>query len=72
MIVNIEEIYRAVSELKAINELNLKDIEFYENGKKIDISDEIIENWKFIGLNNHSFIMSEFYKDGIFKTPKAE
>jgi len=67
MIVNIEEIYRAIGELEAINNLKLKDIDFYENGEKIKISSEVIDRWKFIGLNNHEFIMSEFYKEGVYK-----
>ena len=67
MIVNIEEIHRAVGELKAINKLKLKDIEFYENGIKLYVPSEVVERWKYIGLNNHEFIMSEFYKEGEFK-----
>ena len=67
MKVNIEDIHRIVGELKAINKVEMKDIEFYENGKKLDISDKTVGLWKYIGLNNHEFIMSEFYKDGEYK-----
>ena len=45
-----------------INKLNLTDIEFYENGKKIEIKEKAVADWKYTGLNNIDFIMSETYR----------
>ena len=64
MIVNVETIYQLKSELTDINLAILEDIEFYENGEKIDIPKEYIEEWSFIGLSNCDFITTEFYKHG--------
>jgi len=63
MRVNIEHVRKIQAERMKINKSHLKDIEWYENGKKIEISPKKIEEFRFIGLNNLDFILSGFYKD---------
>ena len=64
MRVDIEHIKYLQEERIKINREQLKDIEFYENGVKVDISPSIIENFGFIGLNNTDFIETDYYKTG--------
>ncbi len=45
-----------------INLEQLEDIEFFEDGMKLDIPKEIIDEFGFVGLNNIDFIMTDFYK----------
>jgi len=64
MIVNIERILELKEELRKINEAELSDIEFHENGKKLEIDPKNIEDWAFVGLNNVDFITTHSYKRG--------
>jgi hypothetical protein len=61
VIVNIEELNAIQLRLQEINSLDLANIEFREDGKKLDIPKEVIEEFKFVGLCNHSFIEMDFY-----------
>ena len=61
MIVNIEEIKGIDLRIKQINSVDLADIEFMENGKKLDIPKSLINEFKFMGLCNHSFINMGIY-----------
>ncbi len=65
--IDIERIKALKKELSDFNKLRLQDIEFYENGKKLDIKSELVKEFEFIGLNNVDFIMTEFYKEGFRK-----
>jgi len=67
MKVDIEHILYLKSELKKINSVDINDIVFMENGEVVEISDEIIEDFAFTGLNNVDIITSGFYKDGFKK-----
>jgi len=62
MRVDIEHVLKIQAERFRINTLNLKEIEWYENGKKVEISPELIEEFLFTGLCNTDFIISEYYK----------
>ena len=64
MIVDIEKIYELKAELKKINDAELKDIEFRENGKKLDIDKKNIEDWPYVGLSNVDFITTQSYQRG--------
>ncbi len=62
MQVAIEYINWLQEERAKINRADLRDIEFFENGMKLDIPQEILDNFEFTGLNNIDFIWSDFYK----------
>ena len=62
MIVNIERIHELKAELKKINDAELADIEFRENGEKLDIDKQNIEDWPFVGLSNVDFITTLSYQ----------
>ena len=62
MKVAIEYINWLTEERAKVNRTDLKAIEFFENGMKVDISDKGIEDFEFTGLNNIDFITSGTYK----------
>ena len=64
MKVNIERLEEIKKELNKINSEKLEDIEFYKDGKKIEMSKELIDKWKYIGLNNVYYITTDFYLKG--------
>jgi hypothetical protein len=63
--IDVEYVRRLKEELAAFNKLDLNEIEFYENGSKIEIAATVLEEWKFVGLNNADFIMDDVYKEPI-------
>ena len=64
MEININEVRNLRKRLREINSLDLEKCKFIENGKEIKVPKEIIKQFKFIGLNNADFIMTNFYKKG--------
>lgn len=62
MKVTVEEIRRIHERQTEINREKLSDIEFYENGKKLQISQDVIDSFDFTGLLNTDFIISGYYK----------
>jgi len=62
MRVNVEYIQHLKAELRKINEVPFEQLEFYENDVKLDIPQEVLDDWKFCGLNNADFITYGFHK----------
>lgn len=62
MEVVIEYIKWLQEERAKINRVALEDIEFFEDGMKLEIPKKIVEDFAFVGLNNIDFILSGFYK----------
>lgn len=67
MKVAIEHIRYLKSEFAKINKVRLSQIEFYEKGKRIPIPKSRIKEYESVGLNNVDFIMTGFYKKGVFE-----
>lgn len=63
MKVEIEELRAIFKKLEEIDSIPLKDIEFFENGEKLNIPKINFEKFKFMGLINHDFIRFEIYKE---------
>ena len=63
MKVNVNRVLAIKAELKVINKANLEDIQWIKDGTEIPITQEQIDAWEFIGLNNVDFITSEFYNE---------
>ena len=62
MRVDIEHVLKLQAERRKINELDLNDIEWYEDGKKVEVSPKVIEEFKFTGLCNTDFITMDIFK----------
>ena len=65
--INTEDIFELDKKRRAFNKLDLLDIDFYEDGKRIKISKQIIDEFRFIGLNNIDFITSGFYQGYVMR-----
>lgn len=63
MRVDVERVRELRKELREINKLDIRDIEFYENGQKIVVPEATWWAWEFIGLNNTDFVEVEFWKE---------
>lgn len=63
MRVDCEKVRALKDELREINQTPFDELEFYENGVKIDIENKIRESFKFTGLNNTDFVSTEFWKE---------
>lgn len=60
MRVDVERIRSIKAELKVINDADLRTLEFYEDGKKLEVDPAAVEDWRFTGLNNTTFIDDEY------------
>lgn len=58
-----EKLLALKAELDEINACDLSEIEFYEDGKRVEISAESIEAWKYIGLSNLYFFLDELWNN---------
>ena len=65
MEVSIEEIKQMQKRRNEINECDFDDIVFTMFNVPVYINDRIKDEWKEIGLNNITFIETDFYKEGL-------
>jgi hypothetical protein len=63
MRVDVEEIYGIKARRKQINSIPLKDIEFYQDGKRIEFDKSAMDEWRFVGMSNIDFIELDFQND---------
>ncbi|MDE1971269.1 MAG: hypothetical protein KGI50_06885 [Patescibacteria group bacterium] len=59
MIVDIQHVKSLQEELARINSIPLEELELYDGDTRIIVSPEILDDWKFIGLSNITFIELE-------------
>ena len=59
MRVNVEDVVRITKLRKAINSLPFKSIDWYKDGKKLQVSKEDKDEFHFTGLSNCDFIDEE-------------
>lgn len=58
--VSVAYIEKIQDELNRINNTPLEDIEWYDkSGNLIPVSKELVDYWKFVGLNNYDFARIE-------------
>lgn len=60
--ISVEEIRRRYVSLSEIEQYKLGDIQFFENGKPLEINPEDIKEFDFCGMLNRHFILDDFYK----------
>lgn len=56
MQVHVEKVLDLKRQLREINSVDLKEITWLKNGKKIEVQTEDIEDFRFTGLNNTEFV----------------
>ena len=64
MIVDIDHLKQLKEQLNKINRHSFKDIIWVENGKELSFDEKLLDDWKYVGLNNCDFIQSGYYKGG--------
>lgn len=62
MRISVEQLRAMQVERDKINRAKLKDIEFFENGKRLKITKQMIDKFELSGLNNIDFILTGAYK----------
>lgn len=60
IVVNIEVVERYLAVIEEINKIPLEEIEWQRDGEKLEVSKELIEYWKFVGMNNTYFMQHTF------------
>lgn len=55
MNVHLERLQELLAELDEMNNVSLQDIKWFKNGEQIYVTDEDIQEWRFIGLSNVQF-----------------
>ena len=61
MKIDVEDIKEHLRYRKIVNRANLHAIEWYENGKRLDIHKGVLDYFELTGLNNIDFIATGFY-----------
>jgi hypothetical protein len=61
--INIEDVEKLLEERRKINIIPFENIEWYKNGKKLILNPKILEEYKFMGLNNTDFVRFKVYLD---------
>lgn len=61
MRVNVARLNEIFKELEAINNERFGDLEFYDGDQKIEIDPKVIEDYRFLGLCNTSFVEMGFH-----------
>jgi len=70
MRVDIEHVRKLQEERMKINSAELKDIEWYEDGEKVEIDPKTLEDFRFTGLCNTDFIIYDAYREKNGLTPR--
>ena len=60
--IDIELIDAVMAFRKYIQSLDLCDIDFFEDGEKLDIDPKLADEFEFTGLANIDFITTNYYK----------
>ena len=56
-IINIEDVFENQKQRAFFNAGDLENIDFYKDGKKVDVSTKEIDYWKCTGLNYTDFVI---------------
>lgn len=69
MQIAIEYVNWLMEERSKINRVALEDLEIFENGRKLDIPQKVIDDFGLTGLSNVDFILSDFREVVDVKSP---
>jgi hypothetical protein len=53
--VELKELERVLAYIKCINDTPLDKIDWVKDGISVKVEDNLIDEWKYIGLTNHYF-----------------
>lgn len=58
---DIERLKDAMSVIADFNSLDLHHVALYENNQLIPVTEAQLDDWRFVGLSNKSFVELEFW-----------
>ncbi len=64
VVLDVEQIRIAIEVYNRLMAVDVRTVELYENGIKLDIPQQRREEWLFTGLGLPHFIETDFYKTG--------
>lgn len=59
MRIDVEDVFSIENERAIYNRMDLEEIEFYKDGKRVKISQEEIDEWVLTGLSNIDVIVNK-------------
>ena len=62
VVFDVGRIKSLIAEIDRFNSFNLADVDLIEDGVKIELSEKVLDSWRFVGLSNKSFIEIEYWK----------
>ena len=65
MEVAVEYVRWLDEEIMRINRSHLYDLVLYENGKKLELPEKLLDSFAYTGLSNKDFITSNYYKQEV-------
>lgn len=68
MKVNVERVLYLVEELAKINSVPLDELELHYDNAPLEVNPEVVDDFKFLGLNNVHFITSGYFEN---KEPRS-
>lgn len=60
---DIEKLHDALNVIDDFNNQDLATVDLYERNQLVPVTADCLERWRFIGLNNKSFVEMEFWND---------
>ena len=57
MRVDLDKWVEIFKQTRELNSTKIEDLELYLNGEPVDVPEEDVEMWKYVGLNNVHFVM---------------
>lgn len=64
--VDVEYVRELLAHLAEIDAIPLDQMDLFENSQKVELTPEVIEDWRFVGMSNRAFIEMEFWKNDDF------
>jgi hypothetical protein len=61
-VVYIESLKLAHEVIREFNQLDLREVTLCENAQPLPITPEMLEEWRFMGLNNDTYIKHRYWE----------
>lgn len=61
--IHIEDVEELLEKVRGLNSLDLREVKLIEKGKVLDVGDDVLEEWRFVGLSNEAFFESRFWEE---------
>lgn len=59
--IDVEHVQQVIREKNEINSIPFENIVWYQDGKELSITQQVLDNWKYLGLSNIYFVDEKFW-----------